>query len=87
MHDVALRRMVILVIAAILSVAGASLTAAAAETTNVVTGVADAGLSELAPTTNNGAARTLKVDGDDPDPGGGDLYAALRWPRGFVEDT
>jgi acid phosphatase type 7 len=74
---VALRRMVILVIAAILSVAGASLTAAAAETTNVVTSVADAGLSELAPTTNNGSATTLKVDGDDP--GGKDLYAALRW--------
>jgi hypothetical protein len=79
MHDVALRRMVILVIAAILSVAGASLTAAAAEVTNVVTSVEDAGLSELAPTTNNGSATTLKVDGDDPDPGGGDLYAALRW--------
>jgi hypothetical protein len=41
--------------------------------------VADAGLTELAPTTNNGAATTLKVDGVDPDPGGGDLYAALRW--------
>ena len=41
--------------------------------------VADAGLTELAPTNNNGAATTLKVDGDDPDPGGGDLYAALRW--------
>src|ERR687890_447939 len=54
-------------------------TAAAGETTNVVTSVADAGLSELAPTTNNGSATTLKVDGDDPDPGGGDLYAALRW--------
>src|ERR687884_492081 len=76
MHDVALRRMVIIVIAAILSVAGASLTAAAAETTNFVTSVADAGLSELAPT-NNGSATTLKVDGDDP--GGKDLYAALRW--------
>ena len=69
--------MVILVIAAILSVAGASLTAAAAETTNVVTSVADAGLSELAPTTNNGSATPLKVDGYDP--GGKDLYAALRW--------
>ena len=79
MHDVALRRMVILVIAAILSVAGASLTAGAAETANVLTSVADAGLSELSPTTNNGSATTLKVDGDDPDPGGGDLYAALRW--------
>src|SRR5919112_1180441 len=58
MHDVALRRTVILLIAAILSVAGASLAslaADAAETTNVVTSV------------------------DDPDPGGGDLYAALRW--------
>jgi hypothetical protein len=78
MHDVALRRrMVILVIAVILSVAGASLTAAAAETKNVVTSVADAGLSELAPTTNNGSATTLKVDGDDP--GGKDLYSALRW--------
>ena len=52
---------------------------AAVETTNVLTSVADAGLSELAPTTNNGAATTLKVDGDDPDPGGKDLYAALRW--------
>ena len=41
--------------------------------------VADAGLTELAPTTNNGAATTLKVDGVDPDPNGGDLYAALRW--------
>jgi hypothetical protein len=41
--------------------------------------VADAGLTELAPTTNNGTATTLKVDGVDPDPGGGDLYAALRW--------
>ena len=41
--------------------------------------VADAGLTELAPTANNGTATTLKVDGDDPDPGGGDLYAALRW--------
>src|SRR5215212_4775564 len=40
---------------------------------------ADAGLTELAPTTNNGAATTLKVDGVDPEPGGGDLYAALRW--------
>jgi hypothetical protein len=79
MHDVALRKIVILVIAAILSVAGASLTAAAAETTNVVTSVADAGLSELAPTTNNGSATTLKVGGDDPDPGGKDVYAALRW--------
>jgi hypothetical protein len=78
MHDVAVRRMVILVIAAILSVVGASLTATAAETTNVVTSVADAGLSELAPT-NNGSATTLKVDGDDSDPGGKDLYAALRW--------
>ena len=28
---------------------------------------------------NNGAATTLKVDGVDPDPNGGDLYAALRW--------
>jgi hypothetical protein len=77
MHDVALRRMVILVIAAILSVTGASLTAAATETTNVATSVADAGLSELAPTANNGSATTLKVDGDDPV--GKDLYAALRW--------
>ena len=40
---------------------------------------ADAGLTELAPTTNNGTATTLKVDGVDPDPSGGDLYAALRW--------
>ena len=24
-------------------------------------------------------ATTLKVDGVDPDPNGGDLYAALRW--------
>src|SRR5919112_275171 len=77
MHDLALRRMVILVIAAILSVAVASLTAAATETTNVVTSVADSGLSELAPSTNNGSATTLKVDGDDL--GGKDLYAALRW--------
>src|SRR5215211_969874 len=69
--------MVILVIAAILSVAGASLMAAAAETTNVLTSVADAGLSELAPTINNGSVTTLKVDGDDPS--GKDLYAALRW--------
>ena len=41
--------------------------------------VADAGLTELSPTTNNGTATTLKVDGNDPDPNGGDLYAALRW--------
>ena len=41
--------------------------------------MADAGLTELAATTNNGAATTLKVDGVDPDPNGGDLYAALRW--------
>jgi hypothetical protein len=47
--------------------------------TQALTSVADAGLSELAPNTNSGAATTLKVDGDDPDPGGGDLYAALRW--------
>ena len=40
---------------------------------------ADAGLTELSPTTNNGTATTLKVDGVDPDPNGGDLYAALRW--------
>src|SRR5215210_5295058 len=51
----------------------------AATGTQALTSVADAGLSELAPTTNNGTATTLKVDGDDPDPGGGDLYAALRW--------
>jgi hypothetical protein len=44
-----------------------------------LTSVADGGLSELSPTANSGAATTLKVDGDDPDPGGGDLYAALRW--------
>jgi hypothetical protein len=78
LHEVALRRMVIIVSAAtILSVAGSSLTASAAETTNVVTGVADAGLSELAPTTNNGSATTLEVDGNDT--GGRDLYAALHW--------
>jgi hypothetical protein len=78
MRDVASRRMVILLIAAtILSVAGASLTAAAAETTNVVASVADAGLSEIAPTANNGSATTLEVDGDDT--GSRDLYAALRW--------
>ena len=47
--------------------------------TQSLNSVADAGLTELAPTNNNGAATTLKVDGDDPDPGGGDLYAALRW--------
>jgi hypothetical protein len=41
--------------------------------------VADGGLSELTPTANSGAAKTLKVDGNDPDPNGGDLYAALRW--------
>jgi acid phosphatase type 7 len=51
----------------------------AATATQSFTSAADAGLSELAPTTNNGTATTLKVDGDDPDPGGGDLYAALRW--------
>ena len=47
--------------------------------TQSLTSVADAGLSELSPNANNGSATTLKVDGDDPDPGGGDLYAALRW--------
>src|SRR5215212_3347982 len=40
---------------------------------------ADAGLTELSPTANNGAATSLGVDGVDPDPNGGDLYAALRW--------
>jgi large repetitive protein len=53
-------------------------TASVPQTTNLMS-VADAGLSELAPNTNNGTATSLKVDGDDPDPGGGDLYAALRW--------
>jgi glucose/arabinose dehydrogenase/PKD repeat protein len=52
---------------------------AATTGTRSLTSAADAGLSELAPNTNNGSATTLKVDGDDPDPGGGDLYAALRW--------
>src|SRR5215212_3589749 len=51
---------------------------AAADTRNL-TSASDSGLSELAPNSNNGSATTLKVDGDDPDPGGGDLYAALRW--------
>src|SRR5215213_6339582 len=51
----------------------------AATATQSFTSAADAGLSELAPNSNNGAATSLKVDGDDPDPGGGDLYAALRW--------
>jgi hypothetical protein len=45
----------------------------------VLASAGDAGLSELAPTANSGAAKTLKVDGNDPDPNGGDLYAALRW--------
>jgi DNA-binding phage protein len=40
---------------------------------------ADAGLTELSPTANNGSATSFKVDGVDPDPSGGDLYAALRW--------
>jgi hypothetical protein len=53
-------------------------TAPVPQTTNLMS-VADAGLTELAPNTNNGTATSLKVDGDDPDPGGGDLYAALRW--------
>jgi hypothetical protein len=52
--------------------------AQATQTANL-TGAADAGLSELLPNTNNGSATTLKVDGNDPDPNGGDLYAALRW--------
>src|SRR5215218_1195620 len=51
----------------------------AATATQSFTSAADAGLSELAPNSNNGTATSLKVDGDDPDPGGGDLYAALRW--------
>src|SRR5215212_6671712 len=51
---------------------------AAADTRNL-TSASDSGLSELAPNSNNGSATSLKVDGDDPDPGGGDLYAALRW--------
>src|SRR5215203_7325575 len=51
----------------------------AATATQSFTSAADAGLSELSPNSNNGAATSLKVDGDDPDPGGGDLYAALRW--------
>jgi glucose/arabinose dehydrogenase/PKD repeat protein len=53
--------------------------AAAPTVTQSFSSAADAGLSELSPNANNGAATTLKVDGDDPDPGGGDLYAALRW--------
>ena len=52
---------------------------AATSATQTFTSASDAGLTELAPTANNGTATTLKVDGDDPDPGGGDLYAALRW--------
>jgi glucose/arabinose dehydrogenase/PKD repeat protein len=52
---------------------------AAPTVTQSFTSVADGGLSELSPTANSGTARTLKVDGDDPDPGGKDLYAALRW--------
>jgi acid phosphatase type 7 len=51
----------------------------AAAATQTFTSAADAGLSELAPNANNGSATSLKVDGDDPDPGGKDLYAALRW--------
>ena len=47
--------------------------------TQTITSAADAGLSELSPNANSGSATSLKVDGDDPDPGGGDLYAALRW--------
>jgi hypothetical protein len=47
--------------------------------TQSFTSAADGGLSELSPNANSGAATTLKVDGDDPDPGGRDLYAALRW--------
>ncbi|MBA2714463.1 MAG: Ig-like domain-containing protein [Rubrobacteraceae bacterium] len=53
-------------------------TAAATQTANL-SSVADAGLSELAPNTNNGTAKSLKLDGNDPDPNGFDLYAALRW--------
>jgi hypothetical protein len=41
--------------------------------------VADAGLSQQSPNTNSGAATTLRVDGNDPEPGGNDVYAALRW--------
>ncbi|CAN5874336.1 hypothetical protein BH18ACT11_BH18ACT11_00830 [soil metagenome] len=52
---------------------------AATTGTQSFTSAADAGLTELAPTTNNGTATSLKVDGDDPDPGGGDLYAGIRW--------
>jgi Bacterial Ig-like domain len=58
-----------------------SFTTAAAQGSQTVnlSSVADGGLTELAPTTNNGTATTLKVDGNDPDPSGGDLYAALGW--------
>jgi glucose/arabinose dehydrogenase len=49
-----------------------------------ITSAADGGLSELAPNANSGAATSLKVDGDDPDPGGGDLYAAVRWDLSSV---
>jgi hypothetical protein len=41
--------------------------------------VADAGLTQQTPNTNSGAATTLRVDGNDPEPGGNDVYAALRW--------
>ena len=54
-------------------------TSAQATQTANLTGAADAGLSELSLNANNGSAITLKVDGNDPDPNGGDLYAALRW--------
>src|SRR5829696_7369191 len=49
-----------------------------AQTANL-SSVADAGLSQQSPNTNSGAATTLKVDGDDPDSSGSDVYAALRW--------
>jgi hypothetical protein len=39
----------------------------------------DAGLTEFTPNTGTGAASSLRVDGIDPEPNGGDVYAALRW--------
>jgi hypothetical protein len=81
-REVSLRRVslpLLIALVLLLGYAGAAPAVDPAPQTANMSAVADAGLSELAPNTNNGTATSLKVDGDDPDPGGGDLYAALRW--------
>ena len=53
-------------------------TTAAAQTTSL-TSIADAQISENAPTTNYGRASTLIGDGDEPAGSGKDVYSLLKW--------